>query len=283
MIPGTFWGVIIGAFFTLGGIILTNRAHDRRMHAQLVHDRDLKNHEREMSLRRDIYLAAAEAAAAGLIAVGRFANLDVPHEKLTEQYLDKSPSITKVNIVAKEETVRAIANFSGELNAIFLRLFARRFPLVMQKQQIGFLRAQVDTSLKENSRTLELIKQFNIDGTIDPCKWDMLQKNFEFERDRGEQARHQADTLDVSLLPKQLQLMEEVSDEAMKLGRLLTPALFSIRKELELPLDETEFRRISEEATDKHAESLKEFIQHLRSAIAAQSPPTGDLPPAPNS
>ena len=189
MIPGTFWGVIIGGFFTLGGIILTNRARDRGIQVQLADDRKLKNREREMELRKDIYLAAAEAASAGLIAVTRFANLDTPDEKLTEDYLTKSPSIIKVHIIANEETVRAVTNFTAELGVAFLRLFAKRLPLVLQKQQIEFLRAQVDISHKENSRTLELQKQYNIEGLADPRKWDVLQQNFKFEHARGERVR----------------------------------------------------------------------------------------------
>lgn len=283
MIPGTFWGVIIGGFFTLGGIILTNRAHDRRMQLQLADDRKLKNREREMALRKDIYLAAAEAASAGLLAVGRFANLDIPHDKLTEGYLDKAPSLTKVHIIANEETVRAITNFSTELTAAFLRLGVKRFQLVAQKQQVGFLRAQVDESIKENARTLELIKQYNIEGLADRRKWDVLQQNFEFERDRGERARQEADTLDTSLIPRQLEFLEEVYAETIKLGRLLTSPLFSIRKELELPIDETEFRKISEEAIAKQVETLKEFVRDLQSLIAVQQAAAGESPPAPDS
>ena len=283
LIPGTFWGVIIGGFFTLGGIILTNRAHDRRMQLQLADDQKLKNREREMALRKDIYLAAAEAASAGLLAVGRFANLDIPHDKLTEGYLDKAPSITKVHIIANEETVRAITNFSTELTAAFLRLGVKRFQLVAQKQQVGFLRAQVDESIKENARTLELIKQYNIEGLADRRKWDVLQQNFEFEGNRGERARQEADTLDTSLIPRQLEFLEEVYAETIKLGRLLTSPLFSIRKELELPIDETEFRRISEEAIAKQVETLKEFVRDLQSLIATQQAAAGESPPAPDS
>jgi hypothetical protein len=283
MIPGTFWGVIIGGFFTLGGIILTNRAHDRRMQLQLADDRKLKNREREMALRKDIYLAAAEAASAGLLAVGRFANLDIPHDKLTEGYLDKAPSLTKVHIIANEETVRAITNFSTELTAAFLRLGVKRFQLVAQKQQVGFLRAQVDESIKENARTLELIKQYNIEGLADRRKWDVLQQNFEFEGDRGERARKEADTLDTSLIPRQLEFLEEVYAETIKLGGLLTSPLFSIRKELELPTDETEFRKISEEAIAKQVETLKEFVRDLQSLIAVQQAAAGESPPAPDS
>jgi hypothetical protein len=283
MIPGTFWGVIIGAFFTLGGIILTNRAHDRGMHVQLTHDRDLKNREREMSLRKDVYLAAAEAASAGLISVGRFADLDIPHDKLTEGYLDKAPAITKVHIIANLETVRAVINFSSELNAAFLRLFTRRMPLFLQNQHIGFLRGQIDIFMKEESRMIELMKQYNIDGIHDPQRFSTVQKQFDFEQGRVEQTMQSIDTLNASLNSERLKLLEEVYNQAVQLGRLLTPALLSIRKELELPLDENEYSRISEEAVAKQLESLNEFIQHLRSAIAAQSAAAGGEPPALNS
>ena len=283
----TFWGIIITAVVTLsaslGSIILTNHYNNRRLQAQLAHDRDLKNRDREMSLRKDIYLAAAEAVSAGLFAVSRFANLDVPHDKLTEGYLDKAPSINKVHIIANEETVRAVANFTGELDATMLRLAVRRFALVAQKQRIELLRAQIDTSLKENARTLELQKQYNIDGLTDQHKWAVLQQNFEFERGRCERAMQEADTLDATLYPERLRYVEECFGERIKLGRLLIPVVFSIRKELELPIDETEFRRISEEATAKQVESLKEFMRDLQSMIAAQRAATGDAPPVPGS
>ncbi len=278
----TLLGALIAGLFALSASILTlvftNRGHNQRLQKQLDHDQKLKTREREMALRKDIYLAAAEAASAGLVAVGRFANFDIPHDKVTEGYFDKAPSITKVHIIANEETVRAVTNFSINLNAVFLRLSVKRLQLIGQKQQIGFLRAQGDMSLQENSRTLELIKQYNIEGIADPRKLNVLQQNFEFERARGEQVRREADTLDASLIPRQLEFLEEVYDETIKLGRLLTPPLVSIRKELELPIDETEFRRISEEAIAKQVESLKEFIRDLRSLIAAQHAATDEPP-----
>ena len=82
-IPASFWGVVVGAFFSLGGVALTNRATDRRQRKQLAHDREVKDRDRELSLRKDVYLAAAEAISAGFMSVSRFPNLDVPHEKIT--------------------------------------------------------------------------------------------------------------------------------------------------------------------------------------------------------
>ena len=89
------------------------------------------------------------------------------------------------------------------------------------------------------------------------------------------------DTLFASLNPEHLQFLEEVYAESIQLGRLLTPSLLSIRRELELPLDETEFLKISEEAIAKQTVHLKAFIQQLRSIIAAQTAAAGEVPPVP--
>ena len=67
-IPATFWGVVFGSFFTLVGIKLTNRANNQRLQAQLSHERELQKKERELSLRREVYLTAVEAMSAGIVA-----------------------------------------------------------------------------------------------------------------------------------------------------------------------------------------------------------------------
>ncbi len=283
-IPATFWGIIIGSIFTLtatlGSMILMNRGNDRRLQSQLDQDRELKNREREMTLRKEIYLAAAEAAAAGMIAIGRFTSIKDFDEKLIDEYTEKSPSLTKVLIVAKEETVRAVMNFLTELNATFLRLYVRRAPLVFQKQKFDLLRAESDSSTKENARSLERMNQYLLDVQHDQPKWDALQRSFEAVQRRGEEARQEAEILDMKLRAKHFEYMEECYVETIKIARFLTPALISIRKELDLPIDEAEFSRISEEAIAKQIESLKEFIQGFQAVIATQSADADEVPSA---
>ena len=58
---------------TLSGVFVANLSQNKRLRAQLAHEREMKNREREMSLRKDVYLAGAEAVYAGLLAVNRFA------------------------------------------------------------------------------------------------------------------------------------------------------------------------------------------------------------------
>src|SRR5258706_7277488 len=94
--PATFWGVVTGSFLTLIGVIATNKGNDRRLAAQLTHDREMQARERDQILRKDIYLAAAEAIQAGVSAIPRFGDLNIPHNDLLKDYTQKAPSIAKV-------------------------------------------------------------------------------------------------------------------------------------------------------------------------------------------
>ena len=125
-------------------VFLTNLALNQRQLKELDHDRDQKNREREMSLRKEVFHEASEAVWASLIAVSRFSDLEIPHDKVTVGYLDKSPTIAKVHVIAKDETVKAVINFSGELNSTFYRLTAKRIPLIWKKEQLELHKNEAD-------------------------------------------------------------------------------------------------------------------------------------------
>ncbi|MFZ1802506.1 MAG: hypothetical protein WAU05_01170, partial [Nitrospira sp.] len=180
-------GVILGGLTALGGVMLTNRAHAQRLKEQFAHEREVKNREREMSLRKEVYLDAIEAVTARFIAIGHFSNLEIKDDKILEEYRRKALSLGKIIIIAKVETVGAISNLAGELEATFLRLTAKRLPLLFQSQEIVVRRALVDGFLKEQTRMLELIKQHNTDGPRDQQKWKVLQDQFDFESRRIEE------------------------------------------------------------------------------------------------
>lgn len=263
-IPPTFWGVVVGSFFSLGGVVLTNRANDRRLQAQLTHDRELRNRDRELALRKDVYLAAAEAISAGFISVSKFSNLELPHDKVTDGYVDKAPAIAKVHVIANEETARAVVSVVGELAATFLRLFARRVPLMAQKQQLAILDEQIGGFGKERDRMVELMKQYNLDGAADDRRWGVIQGTFEFEQKRVTEALEQRRALAGALYALQLEYMKDCVEETMKLGRLLVPTIVAVRRELDLPIDEAAYVQVVEESLAKQRASLTEFLQQAR-------------------
>jgi hypothetical protein len=122
----TFW---LGSLIPLVAVVLTGYFAARK--ARL---------ERELSMRREIYLAAVEAADAGMMALWQFANPDI--SDATRLFREKASSITKVYLVANLEAVKTFTKFRDELEAALLRATVRRFRLLEKKQQ-------ADTDLRQ--------------------------------------------------------------------------------------------------------------------------------------
>ena len=59
-IPDVIWSGLIASVLTLGGVLISNRSNSSRLKLQLRHDAEQKTTERTASLRRDVYLEAAE-------------------------------------------------------------------------------------------------------------------------------------------------------------------------------------------------------------------------------
>lgn len=91
-------GVVFAAFIALRGVKHTNRENNKRQQEQLSHEREMQKIERELSLRKEVYLAAIEAMSAGIIAIKRFSDVCIPSDKLTEIYFEKTPLIDKVKL-----------------------------------------------------------------------------------------------------------------------------------------------------------------------------------------
>lgn len=276
-IPASFWGVVVGSFFSIGGVALTNRASDRRLRAQFEHERKLKTKDREMALRKEVYLDAAEAIAAGMNAISRFANLDIPHDQITSAYVQKAPAISKIHVIAQTETVQALAAFTGQLGSLFLTLFAQRYELQKSKNLVAITDNQIAEFGKERDRILEMIKQHNIEGIVDDRRWEVLQNSFEFEQKRVADGIARREELLGILHPKQLEFMRDCVAHSARLSQLLIPVLAAVRRELELPLDVHAYRQVAETALANQQEAINAFVQKVMPPAAKYVAP-GDAP-----
>ncbi len=277
-IPASFWGVVVGSFFSIAGVAITNRASDKRLRAQFEHERESKTKDREMTLRKEVFLSAAEAVAAGMNSIGRFANFDIPNEQVIQPYLDKAPVISKVHVIAHTETILPLAQFTSRLGALHVELFARRHELMNERSALALVDNAVAQYGKERDRILEMIKQHNIEGIVDQRRWKVLQDNFEFEQKRiNEGLAHRAH-LAAALQPKHLELMRQCLSRTQQLGEMLIPVLTAVRGELELPLDEAAYRQAMVESYAQQQQAVDGFIRKFM-PNAAQPIIPPDLPP----
>jgi len=152
-VPPTLWGFLIGSLLTVLGVILTNAANTKRLRLQHEHEWRLESKERDLNLRRDIYLAAMEAIATSVATIGRFSNLNIPSDDLELILTDKSPAFSRVSIVGQEATIQAVANFSRELTGTFLRLSAKREKLSWLMQRLASVEQKIAQVLQAQEHT----------------------------------------------------------------------------------------------------------------------------------
>lgn len=260
-IPASFWGVVVGSFFSIMGVAITNRASDKRLRAQFEHERESKTKDREMALRKEVFLSAAEAVLAGMNTVGRFANFDIPNDEVAQPYVEKASAIAKVHVIARTETILPLAQFTSRLGALHIELFARRHEMMNERSALAVVDSQVAQFGKERDRILEMIKQHNIEGVVDQRKWNVLQNNFEFEQKRINDGLSHRAQLAAALQPKHLEFMRLCLSHTEQLGGMLIPVLTAVRSELELPLDEAAYRQAMVESYAQQQQAIDEFIR----------------------
>lgn len=260
-IPASFWGVVVGSFCSIAGVAITNRASDKRLRAQFEHERESKTKDREMALRKEVFLSAAEAVASGMNSIGRFANLDIPNDQITQPYVEKAPAISKVHVIANIETILPLAQFTSRLGALYLELFAKRHELINARNAIALVDNQVEQFGKERDRILEMIKQHNIEGVVDQRRWEVLQDNFAFEQNRISDGLAHRAQLAAALQPKHLEFMRQCLSHTEQLGAMLIPVLTAVRRELDLPLDEAAYRQALLGSYAQQQQAIDGFIQ----------------------
>lgn len=263
MIPSQFWGVVAGAGFSILGVSLTNKASQKRLFAQFEHESKSKRKDREMALRKEVFLSAAEAISTGIDVIGRFANFDIPNGEVTQPYLDKLPSIAKVHVIGQTAVVLAVTKFTSRLGALYVELFAQRHVLMNQLGEIRLLDDQISQFGKERDKILEMIKQFNIDGHADQRKWDTLQRSFDFEQKRVREFLTKRSELAADLQPKHMEFMRLGMSRASELGAMVVPLLASVRDELELPLDMQAYEQVISESYAIQQGAIDAFVRQF--------------------
>ena len=130
--PELIWSGVIGALIALISSLLTNWGNNRRQkqqldhdlaqrkaqlshdeerqRIQLSHDSDENRIAREMSLRRDVYLAAAEATGNLQEYISNAARIDLPEADRLSLIKGSTGTLNKVHLVGSNETIEA---FSG--------------------------------------------------------------------------------------------------------------------------------------------------------------------------
>ena len=257
----TFWGIVVGSLFTIIGVVLTNASNIKRLRIQQDYEREMKNKERDLSLRKEVYLAAMEAISAGMVSIGRFSELDASPYELMRSYTAKSPALSKVTIVGQNDTIKAVVEFNQELTRTFIRLSTKRSKLDPLQKRITTLEGQISQLSDERDRLASRLENFD---DSQASKNETIQQHSERIEARWNELQETLSGLHERFYRLLMDLVDLCIQEISKLDILLVKVISLMRSELDLPFDEARYLDLIKSNHQK----LAEFMQshHLEEA-----------------
>jgi len=257
------WAAIIASLLTLGGVLLTNRGSNNRLKYQLEHDAKEREDIRLMELRKSVYLKSVEAISKNHMILAQMPNLELSDTEVVQTFSRSSATIAKVNLVGSQETVRAMTKLSSELGAAYMKLSAKRLPLIARKTDIEILDDLIEASSKEKDRIIAMMKEVNLQGIKDERLWEVINDNYEFENKQTEKYLSDRDSLADINSQEILEFSRECFRSLKVIYPLMADALVAVRNEMKLPFDGESFKELMEESYKKSEECLEEFISEV--------------------
>jgi len=214
-----------------------------------------------MSLRQLVYFQAAEAIAHGQNILIRLADLSLSEQEIGAEFSVDSAALAKIQIVATNDTVQAVSVFQQELASAYLELILKRARLIERKARIDLLTEFIDKSEAEQDRQINLMKRANLEGNADQRLWHVVSENIEFEkRQYARYAQEQGGLLEEQR-KEHMGFVELCVLHLVGVSKLVPPAVFAVRAELELPIDREKYLASINENSDRCMKVFKSFLK----------------------
>lgn len=264
-------GSLSGVHTKLIGVFLANRNSRIQQQKALKHDAEQRDREREMALRRDIYLPVAEAVSKNQNILVRIADLDIPEEDFSAEFYRNSAAMAKIQVVGSNGTVQAVSAFSHAISAAFLELILSRIPLVMRQKRIESLADFINKSHKEIDHYIELMKQLHLEGDVDRRKWKVIDGHVKLVQQHQAKAITDLQQLETQQNEERFKLIKICMDKFSDTSRFIPPAVFAVREELELDLDKESYLKTYNDNIKKGKEVLDSFLSNAAQLIHKES------------
>lgn len=232
-IPESIWGAIMGSALTLIGVRMTNRHNLKYQREQFKFEKDERQHDRRVTMRREVYLPAADAIVYMNVAIGRLlapGNIDDEQSHAAKIF---GSAITRVQMVAAPDTFKLMSELQRAYFSTSLALRKTRFPMQLRQSEIESVDKRMKTYQSDRDQVIEAMKQYNQSGISDARKWDRLQEQYQEADQEWDETYAEWSRLTRLQETQRIAMARELIACSDELSRLQAPALAAIRHELE--------------------------------------------------
>jgi len=236
-IPDVVWGGIGGSLITLLGAWLSNRNSRKQLRMQLDHAARQDDRKRQMELRKEVYVHAAEAIMRCNATLLKLGNPDESESALSNSIQDNFATLAKTHVVGSERTVEAVMTYQATLAQAFATLMVKRLSLKARYGQVQSMASEIRNEVAERDRCLGQIKQSQLTVSLDARVVDALNRQMQESQNRLRVLEANHAEVSAAFGVDQRNFALEASRIGADVSKLLAPAVLAVRAEMDLPID----------------------------------------------
>lgn len=263
-VPVIIYSVTLGSLIAFLGVLISNRENRKRLEIQLKHDENIKTIERKSSMRREVYLNAAEELVKTNHYLGSLTQIDLAKTNIAEGLQGFFASAAKLSLVAEQETGKALNDLMVAYSALFFRLLEKVSPINDSRSGIGIINHHYEESQIEIKRILAAMTNQNESGAPNEAVFQALNKSFEFHQNRSRELSDERDKCWETVNELTSDFAVEVVEEIKEISLLQIPVFVGIRKELDVDTDIESYKMQVISSAEKLRKQIDDFILGMK-------------------
>ena len=220
--------------------------------------------EREKNIKKEVYLQAVEALTRTQNVVARLSDLNIDQQQINAGMLNDSGLIAKIQIVGSEATVKAVTILMAKIGTSIMELMLERGVLLGRKKSIELLEKYRWKSQDEIDRYLSIMKNINLEGNQDQRRWDVINRNVEFETTQRDKYAQEINESWEIQNKEHLQFVQKCMDNFFEITSLLPDVVLSVRQELNLEISNEAYLDIFNKNTEQGKRVFGEFFDKIQ-------------------
>lgn len=263
-LPTIIFAALMGSALTLLGVFLQNLFENYRTNKRLKHEAAQKNREREMSLRREVYLDAASEMARATLYVAKFCDLNLPaaeHEAIARNF---GAAMSKLQMVAGIATLAKAIEANSHFASLNFELNQLRLSLLLDRKNLEFMQKTVEADIEQQKSLVTRIGQLQTESPKHP-EIVPLAKTFQELDSRIHEIQQTRSELNDRTMTRHLDLCKIVFKRIRSFAEKLIELSIALRKELDFDLkeDAESYKNIARQSLEQAAGEMEKFIAEV--------------------
>jgi hypothetical protein len=264
------YGALVGGGVAIIVSFLSNRHALKRLKLELSHQAAQREIERQLALKREIYIPLLEAASNAMSFYAQIGTVSIELIKQPEPLNSLARHIAKLNIVASKDVVDAVNVSHKQLAIGTIKLFKERFAIEAISAQLSSAESQIKLHESRSESFNQRFEKHVDAGTGGKELRDVLIRLTTENQEAVQKLYDQKKDLMLQKATAELNLSRLALQDLKTFAPQNKMALSAIRKDLGLPIDEKWLSDLFDTNSKEVFAAVEVFHRDLENVIGNQ-------------